>query len=206
MFLSHEHTDHIRGIGPLCRRCRVPVFANRATAGAGGLEEERGITVNHFTTGSPFEVGDLRLRPFPVPHDAAEPVGFTVSDGTVSVGLATDLGSATPEVLEGLSDCDALVLESNHDDSMLMEGPYPPFLKARVSGPLGHLSNNDAGTVISSVRHHGLRYLVLAHISRTNNVPDLTVRTARKALGRRASSVRISVGRHDEIGEVITID
>ncbi|MBU4194889.1 MAG: MBL fold metallo-hydrolase [Actinobacteria bacterium] len=203
--ITHEHIDHVRGIGPLSRRHRVPVFTNDATARASTLRAQCADTLERFTTGSPFEVGRLRLRPFPVPHDAAETVGFTVSDGRVNVGVATDLGSVTLEVRDGLSNCDALVLESNHDESMLMEGPYPPFLKERVSGPHGHLSNAAAGALIESVFHGGLRYLVLAHISRINNVPSLTVKTARRALGRSGSDVLVSVGRHDMIGEIITM-
>jgi len=203
--ITHEHIDHVRGIGPLSRRHRVPIFTNDATARASTLRAQCSDTLERFTTGTPFEVGNLLLRPFPVPHDAAETVGFNVSDGRVNVGVATDLGSVTLEVREGLSNCDALVLEFNHDESMLMDGPYPPFLKERVSGPHGHLSNDDAGALIEDVFHEGLQYLVLAHISRINNKPSLSVKTARKALGSGGADVRVSVGRHDIIGEIITV-
>ena len=204
--ITHEHIDHVRGIGPLSRRHRVPIFTNDATSRSRTLEAQGADTLERFTTGTLFEVGRLCLRPFPVPHDAAETVGFNISDGNVNVGIATDLGSVTLEVREGLSNCDALVLESNHDKSMLIDGPYPPFLKERVIGPHGHLSNDDAGALIEDVFHDGLQYLVLAHISRINNVPSLTVKIARKALGRGGADVRISVGRHDMIGEIITIE
>lgn len=203
--ITHEHIDHVRGIGPLSRRHRVPVFTNCATAQAPTLRTQCAETLECFTTGITFEVGCLRLSPFPVPHDAAETVGFKVCDGSSCVGIATDLGSVTPEVLEGLGNCDALVLESNHDESMLMRGPYPPFLKERVNGPRGHLSNNDTGLLLKSINHQGLKHLVLAHISRINNVPSLTVETARDSLGSTAAGVGVSVGRHDRIGEIIVI-
>jgi len=203
--ITHEHIDHVRGIGPLSRRHRVPIFTNDATSRSRTLKAQGSDTLERFTTGTPFEIGHMCLLPFPVPHDAAETVGFNVSDGSVSVGVATDLGSVTLEVREGLSNCDALVLEFNHDESMLLDGPYPPFLKERVIGPYGHLSNDDAGALIEDVFHDGLQCLVLAHISRINNEPSLTVKTARKALGRVGADVQVSVGRHDMIGEIITV-
>jgi phosphoribosyl 1,2-cyclic phosphodiesterase len=158
-----------------------------------------------FAPGEPFVVGCLKILPFALPHDAAETVGFRVSDGSARAGFATDLGSLTLEVLEGLSGCDAVVLESNHDEAMLLGGPYPPFLKRRVNGPDGHLSNSDAAELIRCVCHDGLRHLALAHLSRTNNTPELPLEAARRALGARASGVEISLGWQDRAGEVIRL-
>ena len=204
--VSHGHRDHVNGVPVLCRRLRVPVYANQATAAEPGLHGAVGPELSRtFEDGREFEVGGVSLRPFPVPHDSAWPSGFVISDGTVQVGFATDLGSLTLEVLNSLADCDALILESNHDEVMLREGPYPAMLKKRVRGPRGHLSNDDAAELLQSVAHPGLRQLVLAHLSTTNNKPELPLQTAGKALAGRAPSVEISLGWQDRPGLVIRV-
>jgi phosphoribosyl 1,2-cyclic phosphodiesterase len=206
LVLTHEHGDHVRGAIALCRRRGLRVHAGRTTSGRAGLSGAlRPEMVVHFAPGVPFEVGCLEVLPFAVPHDAAETVGFRVSDGKARAGLATDLGSLTLEVLEGLSGCDVVVLESNHDEAMLLDGPYPPFLKRRVNGPNGHLSNADAAELIRCVCHDGLRHLALAHLSRTNNKPDLPLEAARLALGARAPGVQLSLGWQERAGEFIRI-
>ena len=206
MVVSHGHRDHVNGVPVLCRRLRVPVYANRATAAeiwlTGAVGQELSLC---FEAGCGFEVGGIRLTSFPVPHDSADPSGFVISDGVVKVGFATDLGSLTLEVLNSLADCDALILESNHDEVMLREGPYPAMLKKRVKGPRGHLSNDDTAELLQSVAHPGLRHLVLAHLSTTNNKPELPLQTAGKALAGRAPSVEISLGWQDRPGLVITV-
>jgi phosphoribosyl 1,2-cyclic phosphodiesterase len=206
LVLTHEHGDHVRGAIALCRRRGLRVHATSATTGRAGLRGGlRPETVIDFATGVPFEVGCLEVLPFAVPHDAAETHGFRVSDGRVRAGFATDLGSLTLEVLEGLSACDVVVLESNHDERMLRDGPYPPFLKRRVNSPNGHLSNSDAAELIRCICHDGLRHLALAHLSRTNNVPELPLEAAREALGSRAGGVGISLGWQERVGEVIRV-
>jgi len=204
LLLSHEHGDHCSGVVPLSRRHGTTVYMNGGTERKAWRLSPLGGVVN-FTTGEPFTVGCLKLTPFPVTHDAAEPVGFVVSDGTARAAIATDLGSVTLDVLQGFSGCDAVVLEANHDEEMLLEGPYPAWLKQRVLGPRGHLSNDDAAALIESVYHVGLRHLVLAHLSRTNNVPALPVESAKKALGRRSGGVSITLGWHDRVGELLKI-
>lgn len=206
LLVSHEHNDHVRGAVAVSRRFSCPVYANRATSGGAGLFRAlRGEALVDFTTGLPFSVGCLEVTPFAVPHDAAETVGFTVSDGRVRAGFATDLGSPTLEVLEGLSGCDLVVLESNHDEAMLLEGPYPEFLKRRVHSPCGHLSNVDAAQLAHSLYHEGMSHLVLAHLSRTNNHPDLPLDAVRGALGARGSRVRVTLGWQDRAGELIRL-
>lgn len=204
VMVSHGHADHVSGVGPLSRRFGVPVFANAGTiaesvflSGIDGLER--------FTTGETVTVGDLDVTAFAVPHDAGEPVGFAISDGQVMVGIATDLGSLTLEVVEGLGGCDAVVLESNHDIEMLRTGPYPVFLKQRIRGALGHLSNDDAGELIGVILHTDLRHLVLAHLSETNNEPGITLESARRALGRKGARVNLTLGWQGRVGEVIDL-
>ena len=128
-----------------------------------------------------------------------------MTDGAVKVGVATDLGSQTLDVLVGLADCDVVILESNHDSEMLVEGPYPLSVKQRVASPLGHLSNADAADLIRAVLHSGLRHLVLAHLSETNNDPAITLESARKALGRKGAGVEISLGWQHRVGEMIVL-
>lgn len=206
VLVSHGHSDHVTGVPVLCRRKGVPVFASPGTIAETGLAASvpRGGALA-FTTGVAFNVGDLCITPFPVPHDASEPVGFVVSDGNVKACFATDLGSLTLDVVYAFSGCDAIVLESNHDEVMLVEGPYPAFLKKRVAGPHGHLSNSDAAELLQGIAHSGLRHLVLAHLSRTNNAPELPVEAAVAALGSRYSGVHISLGWQDRAGEFITL-
>lgn len=206
MVISHGHRDHVNGVPVLCRRLGIPAFASSVTAWETGLPGAVGEGLcSSFQTGSGFDVGGLRVIPFAVPHDSADPSGFVISDGEVRAGFATDLGSLTLEVQSSLAGCDALILESNHDEVMLKEGPYPAVLKKRVKGPRGHLSNDDAAELLQSVAHRGLRQLVLAHLSTTNNKPELPLETAGKALAGRAPSVEISLGWQDRPGLVIKI-
>ena len=207
MLISHEHNDHVRGAAAVARRYGPRFYANSSTCIAAGLTGRlhTAAALEEFETGVPFRAGDLEITAFPLPHDAAGTVGFTVSDGRVKVGFATDLGSVTMEVIGGLSECDAVIIESNHDEAMLLAGPYPAMLKRRVHGPEGHLSNVDAAELISCVRHSRLKHLVLAHMSRTNNTPALGLESAKAALGRRCSDVAVSLGRQDRPCKVIRI-
>lgn len=206
VLVTHEHIDHIRGVLPFCRKFGCRFYANRPTlenSTLSGAPASAGPVVFH--SDSPFTVGEFRVTPFPVPHDAARPVGFVLEDGRTRVGVATDLGSATLEVLAALKGCDIVVLESNHDETMLEEGPYPPFLKNRVRGPLGHLSNDDAGELVRNVFHREMVYLVMVHLSRINNLPELTFNTALESLGHRGSGVKVSLGWHDRTGSRLRV-
>ncbi len=204
LVLSHEHGDHVRGAIALSRRLKLPVYASPATSRGTGLVPALGReNVIDFAADVPFSIGCLEVAPFSVPHDAEETFGFKVCDGRVRAGLATDLGSLTLDVLQGLSGCDAVVLESNHDEVMLLEGPYPLFLKRRVNGPHGHLSNTDAAELARCIRHGDMKHLVLAHLSRTNNTPELPVKATRGALGARGAHIQVSLGWQDRPGDMI---
>lgn len=206
VLVTHGHSDHTNGVAVLARRLGCAVYANAATAReAPSLAGAPAGLSHRFTTGGSFEVGGLRVRSFPVPHDAGDTVGFVLEDGAVRAAFATDLGSVTLDVVDALSCCQVVVLESNHDETMLLEGPYPEMLKKRVRGPLGHLSNEDAAGLLSGVSHGDLRHVVLAHLSRTNNIPDLPLEAAREALGGASGRVAVSLGWQDRPGELITI-
>lgn len=177
ILVTHEHGDHIRGVGAVARRYKLPVYMTHGTARAHDCGElpERRLFGSH--DGS-FSLGDIAITPVPVPHDAREPCQFTFASGASRIGLATDLGSLTPVLVAALDGVDALLLECNHDPVMLANGPYPPSLQARVGGNYGHLSNGQAADLLGRIDHQRLRHLVAAHLSEKNNTPAL----AREAL------------------------
>ncbi len=182
ILVSHGHSDHVKGVGVLSRRYRIPVLVNRRTwetiqHGVGKVH-----CLEFFETGRVFEFAGFRVHPFSVPHDCSDPVGFRISKGTARLGIATDLGMATSLVLSLLTDLQVVVLESNHDPRMLRDGPYPWELKQRVKGRLGHLSNNDTAQVLQRIVTDELKAVVLAHMSQTNNTAELALKCATGSL------------------------
>jgi len=172
VIVSHEHMDHVRGVGVLSRRYRLPVYASSGTMKAAEKHLGRIAVHRSFEPGSGFCIGNFSIHPFSITHDAADPSGFTVSANGVHVGIATDLGIATAVVKLHLAECSMLILEANHDPGMLENGPYPWPLKQRIKGRSGHLSNESARLLVEELRHDGLKHLVLAHLSETNNTPE----------------------------------
>ena len=178
ILVTHEHSDHLGGVARLALKYGVPVWTSHGTLSQ--WQAERLPQVNIFDSHSPFDIEDLQVHPYPVPHDAREPAQFVFSDGGRRLGLLTDAGSVTPHMVDMLSGLDALVLECNHDAGMLAGGPYPPFLKQRVGGAFGHLENSQAEDLLKRVDQSRLQHVVAAHLSATNNTPKL----ARAALAR----------------------
>lgn len=177
VLVTHEHGDHIKGIGPLARKHELPVWMTHGTwrnAPCGDIPDLR-LFGSHTP---PFRIGDIEVTPFAVPHDAREPTQFTFSFRSQKLGILTDAGSFTPHVIAALSGVDALLLECNHDPQMLREGPYPPRLQQRVGGSYGHLSNDQAAKLLAQIDHGRLQHLVVGHVSEKNNSPEL----ARRAL------------------------
>lgn len=171
LVLTHEHGDHASGALALLAKKPLPVFATRGTARALGLPPEADLHVLH--AGEPVEVGTLLVTPFAVPHDAMEPVQFVFSDGAAKLALLTDIGRPTHEVAAAVGGVHALLLECNHDATMLATGMYPPFLKMRIAGRDGHLSNAQAAELLAQVDRTRLQHLVAAHLSAHNNRPEL---------------------------------
>jgi len=216
--LSHEHEDHSRALGKMSN---VPVYVSGETTSF--WEEKRNGDINEkgkktsglhdsaqlveFNSEKSFQIGDLTLTPFSIAHDAIDPVGFTVTDGQSKIGVVTDIGKPTALVVESLKNCDALVLESNHDRNMLLSGPYPPYLRQRISGGQGHLSNDQAAGLLEEVFHEGLKYVLLAHLSLTNNTPEMALGCSREVLRRNGASchVTVAVAPRKTVGEVVTI-
>ena len=179
ILVTHEHTDHIAGIKVLSKRYDIPVYANEPTMIAllrktGGLEEKN---IRIFTTGEDFFIGEFDITPFKTPHDSASPCGFSVYCRGSKITVATDIGHMTRTVLNACKGSDILVLEANHDLDMLLNGPYSPFLKQRVQGPNGHLSNDVCGKTLAYLLDEGLKQIILAHLSEENNLPQLAYST-----------------------------
>lgn len=175
--VTHEHLDHIRGAGVLARRLRVPVFINSATLRKGMTILGDLVHPVIIRTGRPLTVKDLLIETFTKCHDAADPMGITVSCRGMRLGLITDLGRSTAVVENRLQGCHALIVESNHDERMLEEGPYPLETKRRIRGPEGHLSNSQAKALLKVLSHEDLAVVVLAHLSEKNNLPEKALKT-----------------------------
>jgi len=193
IFITHEHSDHIGCARQFARRHRVPVWMSRGTQEGIGLPDFDGL-LNTARDGEAIDLGELQLMPFTVPHDAREPLQLTCTDGASKLGLLTDLGHATAHLLAHLAHCDALLLECNHDSELLAQSAYPLFLKRRVGGMYGHLSNAAAGEIARSVAHGGLKQLVAAHLSQQNNRPELAHQAMSEALGSSAELVIADAG------------
>ncbi|HEY7617292.1 MAG TPA: MBL fold metallo-hydrolase [Terriglobales bacterium] len=197
ILISHEHGDHVYGLLVLARKLNVPVFMTAATKQAWfrAVRDENGEypemnKLELFSSGRSFQIGDIAVMPFTVPHDAADPVAFTFRAEGVKVGFVTDLGYLPPNVCDHLRGCEVLVMESNHDVEMLRGGPYPWSVKQRVGSRVGHLSNDDLADFLSNDYDGDAAYVVLAHLSEQNNHPEIARGTAEKALGSRRTLLR----------------
>ncbi len=182
IIVSHEHTDHIRGVGILARRYQIPVYISARTHETAAAQLGKLKQVVNFSCGTGFAVNALSLRPFSISHDAADPAGFTICNNGHKIGIATDLGIATAMVRHHLKDCCCLILEANHDVPMLEQGPYPWSIKQRVKGRTGHLSNESSRELLMDVMHDRMTHLILAHLSETNNTPEKALRVVTEHL------------------------
>ena len=180
IFITHEHSDHIKGVGVLSRKYDIPIYANADTWSA--MESSLGKIKEHnikvIDKRSVTEIGDLSIKAFNIPHDAAGPMGYTVSDGKKNISVATDFGTFTREIYDNVKDSEVILLESNHDINMLKFGPYPYSLKRRILSEIGHLSNEDCGNaIVELVKCGANKKVILGHLSNTNNQPDLAYAT-----------------------------
>ncbi|MEO5763945.1 MAG: MBL fold metallo-hydrolase [Casimicrobiaceae bacterium] len=183
IFVTHEHADHVSGVPAFAAKYSIPVWLTFGTLQASGARFEGMDRVYGFDSHDRVAVGDLEICPFPVPHDAREPVQFVVSDGAHRVGVLTDLGTTTRYVEASLSGCDALVLECNHDLDMLGRSDYPWPLKQRISGRFGHLHNEASAALLAALDNSRLSHIVAAHLSKQNNTPERARAALAGALG-----------------------
>lgn len=197
LVLTHEHRDHARGAARLARRHGLEVHATAGTL-AGGVLGRRNERAHTIVSGRPFEVAGFRVEAFTVPHDAREPVGLVVEDEVGRrVGLVADLGARSRLAWGRLREVDLLLLESNHDLEMLRSGPYPWPLKQRVAGRLGHLSNREAAEGLEELVSERLEWVVLYHLSQTNNLPALAATCVGEAMERAGSAARLVIAEQD---------
>jgi phosphoribosyl 1,2-cyclic phosphodiesterase len=192
ILITHEHSDHIYGLATLAKKLRIPIFMTGAThqAWARAIRDEKGERpqvekLERFESGHKFHIGDIEVKPFTIPHDAADPVGFTFRADGIKIGIATDLGYIPVSVRDHLRGSDVLVMESNHDVEMLRGGPYPWSVKQRVMSRVGHLSNQALADFFSNDYDNSAAFVVLAHLSEQNNHPEIARREAEKALAAR---------------------
>jgi phosphoribosyl 1,2-cyclic phosphodiesterase len=182
ILVTHEHTDHINGLVGLCSKLNIPIYCNRLTREAIEFQLQSKFDCRVFSTGGSFEVGDILVETFSIPHDASDPVGFMLRTPGGQVGFLTDLGHATKLALQRVRDANVLVLETNHDLKMLQESGRPWSLKQRIAGRHGHLSNEDAADAAQEIMSAELRHLYLGHLSRECNRPELAHRVMHERL------------------------
>jgi phosphoribosyl 1,2-cyclic phosphodiesterase len=209
VLLTHEHTDHICGLEVLCRKFDVPIYCNRLTAEAlrcnSLLDRHRNWRI--FATGSEFSICDIKVQTFPVPHDAVDPIGFAFHAGSGGLGFITDLGYATKMIIERLRQVQTLVIETNHDEKLLQNDTHRPWpVKQRIQSRHGHLSNAAAATVIEELSSGKIRCVVLGHLSRDCNTPELALSAARAAIAKCGRvDMQVHVARQSEISRCFRI-
>jgi phosphoribosyl 1,2-cyclic phosphodiesterase len=210
ILVTHEHTDHIRGLDVMARRFGIPVIATRGTLAEFFLHRKVSKkTVTTVTTitchpGTALEVGGFTIEPFSVSHDAQDPCGYCIEEQSARLGYCTDTGVLSGEVIELFRRCDGLVLESNHCPQMLEDGPYPAMLKRRIRSRRGHLSNEQAGACLQLLGHD-LGAVMLAHLSETNNTPAVAEACAQGALGLFVDDVDLQVALQETISAPMEI-
>lgn len=212
--ITHEHSDHIRGLGVLARKYGIPIYGTKETleeikAKKGLGEYSRGL-LEEVRPDVPFAIGDLKLLPFSIDHDAANPVAYRIQHGRSSVAVATDMGHYDQYVIEHLQGLDALLLESNHDVNMLQAGPYPYYLKRRILSDHGHLSNENAGRLLNHLLHDRMKHILLGHLSKENNYEALAYETVKLEIDQgdtvyKASDFPIAVARRDQMSQILYV-
>ncbi|MCI6714052.1 MAG: MBL fold metallo-hydrolase [Lachnospiraceae bacterium] len=214
IFITHEHADHISGLGVLSRKYGVPIYATQGTIeGIRNTTSVGEIDEGLFQIIKPDEkciVKDLSLYPMHTSHDAADPVAYRISHGSQKIGIITDLGCYTDYTVECLKDLDVLYLEANHDVHMLQVGPYPYYLKQRILGERGHLSNESAGKLLSRLLHDKLQAIVLGHLSKENNLPELAYESVRVEVTMSdtkydGNDFPLYVAKRSEVSDIITV-
>lgn len=214
VLITHEHSDHIKGVGVLARKYGLPIYGTEGTLRAVKNCSSLGVIDDslfcEIRADEPFEVGDMEILPFSIPHDAADPVAYRMNSSGKSVAVVTDLGVYTDYIVNHLQDLDAVLLEANHDIHMLQVGSYPYYLKQRILGKRGHLSNENAGRLLCRILHDNLKRIYLGHLSRENNYEALAYEAvcSEVTLGDnpyKAKDFMIQVARRDAVSEPVHV-
>lgn len=210
ILVTHEHSDHIQGLGTLSQKFDIPVYANKKTWDSMSKQKDKinDYNINFFNNNENFEIGDLIIHPFDIPHDAANPCGFNFICNNDKLSIATDLGHMTTSVINCLENSKFLMLEANYDPEVLKCSKYPYLLKTRISGPNGHLSNNLAGKAICHLINSGLKNVMLGHLSKENNFPELAYSTVLEELAINnydKNVIGLSVASRDIPSEILNV-
>jgi len=209
ILITHEHSDHIKGLGTFSKKYNIPVYANIETWEAMPSQKAKlsNDNIKYFDFNK-FNIGDLSILPFSIPHDAANPCGFNIYYNDKKISIATDIGHMTTDVVDKLTNSSFILLEANYDSNILKCSSYPYSLKQRIAGPNGHLSNDTAGETISHLVKHGLNSVMLGHLSKENNFPELAYKTVVEQLMENNISedlFHLSVANRNEVSPIIDV-
>lgn len=209
ILITHEHSDHVKGLGTFSKKFNIPVYANKETWDAMKSQREKieEKNINYFSFDK-FSIKDLDINPFSIPHDAANPCGFNIYHNNKKISIATDIGHINKEIIDNLKNSSFLLLEANYEPEVLKCSSYPYLLKERIKGPTGHLSNLDAGKTISYLTNHGLNNVMLGHLSKENNFPELAYKTVVEELMQNnltENSIKLSVAKRYEASPFIDV-
>ena len=210
ILVTHEHVDHVQGLGTLSKKFDLPVFVNQETLDAMPKQKDKisEKNVKTFKISDKFEIGDLEIKPFSIPHDAANPCGFNIWKDNKKISIATDIGHMTNPILKSLEESLFIMLEANYDPEVLRCSPYPFTLKSRIAGPTGHLPNETAGKTISHLLKSGLKNAMLGHLSKQSNFPELAYKTVVDELisnNYNEDCISLSVASRDNHSKIIRI-
>ena len=210
VLVTHEHTDHVNGLGVLAKKHNIPIYVNQETLDAMPVQREKipEENIKLFKVADKFEINDLKIKPFEIPHDAANPCGFNIFNNNKKISIATDIGSVNWKLVKNLEDSEFILLEANYDPEVLKYAPYPFALKQRIAGPTGHLPNEEAGKTISHLLQSGLKTAMLGHLSKNSNFPELAYKTVVEELmasNHDESALTLSVASRSETSKIIEI-
>ena len=211
ILITHEHTDHVQGLGTFSKKFDLPVFVNQETLDAMPKQRDKidSNNIKTFKVFDKFSIGDLDIKPFSIPHDAANPCGFNIWKNDKKISIATDIGHMTNDILKQLEQSLFIMLEANYDPEVLRCSSYPFTLKSRIAGPIGHLSNEIAGKTISYLLKSGLKNAMLGHLSKESNFPELAYQTVMDELITNSSfhkdSIGLNVASRDNPSQLVTI-
>ena len=210
ILVTHEHSDHVQGLGTISKKHDIPVFANFETWNAMKTQKDKisNSNIKIFENDTEFQIGNLQIFPFSTPHDAANPCGFSICNGTKKISIATDLGHITENIYTNIKDSKFMLLEANYEPEILKVSSYPYALKQRIAGPHGHLSNIDAGQTVSNLFGKELKEVMLGHLSKENNFPEMAYKTVLEQLIHNnidTNDIKISVASRFNPSSTITI-